>query len=200
MTCLECVTYDRAGAWYLAPPSPLGDFSTQGTFKCLRRILLCAWSTRQRICFLIRRAPCFASSRATSARCRVVRAFLSRTGSSSYAIRGSGSSAYVDSLTNKLRHRSHPRRCAAATSYLPGRMSPSASIDSILRRTCGQGVHHHPLWPENHHSVDPHLQDFHQAHGIAQAFIFHEGDGHVANVGRQIEQRGVGHAPLPVFQ
>ena len=91
-------------------------YSPEGKFKCLRRILLCAWSTRQRICFLTRRASRSASSRATSDRCIAVRAFHSRTGSSSFAIKDSGTSAFVDSLTSKLRHRSHPRRCAAATS------------------------------------------------------------------------------------
>ena len=120
----------------MVPCAPVATrrFFTSRNIQCLRRILLCAWSTRQRICFLIRRAPCFASSRATSARCRVDRALLSRTGSSSYAIRASGSSAYVDSLTNKLRHRSHPRRCAAARSPTSvgaiGSMSQASVTDS----------------------------------------------------------------------
>ena len=82
-------------------PSPLGDFNPKGTFKCLRRILLCAWSTRHRICFLIRRALCFVSSRTRRRlRCEAsVPVLLSRTGSSSFAIRACGISAYVDSLT-----------------------------------------------------------------------------------------------------
>jgi hypothetical protein len=149
MPCLECVTYDSGGACYLSPPSPLGDFSPQGTFKCLRRILLCAWSTRQRTCFLIRRAPCFASSRATSARCRAGRASLSRTGSSSYATRVSGSSAYVDSLTNKLRHRSHPRRCAAAMGCGPDPISPARASRRNSQIRCAPSavttmtIHHH---------------------------------------------------------
>jgi hypothetical protein len=82
--------------------------SHKGTLKCLRRILPCAWSPRQRICFLNRRVFRFASSKAIAVRSRAARAFLSRTGSSSFAIRDSGTSGFVDRLTSKLRHRSHP--------------------------------------------------------------------------------------------
>jgi len=84
----------------LRPRRHSAIFSLTGTFKCLLRILLCAWSTRQRTFFLIRRAPCFALSQAMSTRCRASGlALLSRTGSSSYAIRASGTSAFVDPLT-----------------------------------------------------------------------------------------------------
>jgi hypothetical protein len=115
--CLECATCGTAHACYLAFPSPPGDFPRKGTFKCLRRILPCAWSTRQRTCFLTRRVPCCASSRATSDRCRGCGpAFLSGTGSSSSAIRACATYACADSSNTRLRHRSQQRRWAAATS------------------------------------------------------------------------------------
>ena len=71
-------------------------YSPEGKLKCLRRILPCAWSTRQRICFLTRRVSRAESSRETSVRCRAARAFHSRTGSSSFAIKDSGTSVFVD--------------------------------------------------------------------------------------------------------
>ena len=84
--------------------------STKGIFKCLRRILLCAWSTRQRTCFPIRRAQ------AMGGRCRGSGPVSpSRTGSSSYAIRVCGISACAESSTQRLRHRSQQRRCAASS-------------------------------------------------------------------------------------
>ena len=106
-------------------------YSTEGIFKCLRRILLCAWTTRQRMCFLTRRATRSPSSRETSVRCRAVRAPLSRTGSSSFAIKDSGTSAFVDLSTIKLRHRSHPRRCAAA-------ISPASAQPALLLASAPQ--------------------------------------------------------------
>jgi len=71
-------------------------FINRRKFQCLCRILPCAWSTRQRTCFLPRRVSRAESSRETSVRCRAVRALHSRTGSSSFAIKDSGTSAFVD--------------------------------------------------------------------------------------------------------
>jgi hypothetical protein len=107
--------------------------------KCLRRILLCAWSTRQRTCFLIRRARSFASSRTSSARCRAVRAFLSRTGSSSYAIRDSGSSAYVDSSTSQAPPSFAPAtmRGDVSSRHYGARLSGCTPIPSSIFFTSG---------------------------------------------------------------
>jgi hypothetical protein len=94
----------------LRPSRHSAIYHRKGTFKCLRRILLCAWSTRQRICFLTRRAPCSVSMRDTSVRYRAVRASLSRTGSSSFAIKDFGTSAFIDSFNHQA-----PPSIASAT-------------------------------------------------------------------------------------
>jgi len=120
----------------LRPRRHSAIYSPEGKFKCLRRILLCAWSTRQRICFLTRRASLPATMGETSVRCRVVRAPLSRTGSSSSAIKDSGTSAFIDSSTSKLRHRSHPRRCAAAISRDAASAERNSSVGEIFTNHC----------------------------------------------------------------
>jgi hypothetical protein len=117
-------------------PSPLGDFTLKET-RCLRRILPCAWSTRQRTCFPTRRAFRFASSNVTSVRCRAVRAFLSRTGSSSFAIKDSGTSASadrqptssaIDRKCDDARQREAHDGWATVDSALPRTTSPARSL------------------------------------------------------------------------
>ena len=81
-------------------PSPIRRFHQQERRKCLRRILPSAWSSRQRTISPIRHASKFAPPRMTSRWCgKSGLACLSRTGSSSSAIRVCGCSAFVDQLT-----------------------------------------------------------------------------------------------------
>jgi hypothetical protein len=84
----------------VVPCAPVATrrFSTLRNIQCLRRILPCAWSTRHRTCFPIRRAPCFVSSRATSRQRCAASGPVPRSEPvrSSFAIRASGFSVNAD--------------------------------------------------------------------------------------------------------
>src|SRR5690349_21220474 len=139
-------------------------FHRKGLFPCLRRILLCAWTTRQRTFSPIPRARFVSSRPRPRMRQRQksavsVPARLSRTGSSSYEIRVCGTSAYVDSLTNRsaivrvcddARMQRFSRRLLQIA--VLGQPIPQLSVERIVAQAYLR-ARHFPL-PDDGHAVD----------------------------------------------